>query len=150
MNDLPVEFRLGTPSDIPYVANSWFLSNRNNHNNGFIENSIYEAEQTALIKKLLDISMIFVAHIEDEPNAIIAYQVYQYLNGRCIIHYANTKGSDNLFRNKGIQSSILELINPDNKLQLIITSFPRKEKMFLHLKEKYSAIYDPYFLMRLS
>ena len=150
MDYLPIEYRLGTQQDVPYVANSWFLGNRNNHNNGFIDNSVYEVEQTNIIRKLLLSSEIFVAHMEDQPNTIIAYQVYQYIGDKCFLHWANTKGDKDLYRGHGIQSRLLEMINPDNKFQLVITSFPRKDKMFEHLRYKFGAIYDPYFILRLS
>jgi hypothetical protein len=146
---LPIEYRLGVETDIPYVANSWFLGNRNNHFNGFIDNAVYEVEQTKIIQKLLGQSQIFVANLEDQPNVIIAYQVYQYLGDKCFLHWMNTKGESNMFRGKGVQSRLLDMINPDNKFQLVITSFPRKDKLFEHLRYKYDAIFDPYFIMRL-
>lgn len=148
--ELPLQYRLGTPDDLPFVASSWFNSGRNNHNNNYIDKALYDVEQTAIIKKLLNQSLTFVACLEDNANIVIGYQVYQYLADKCFVHWSYTAGDSNLYRRQGIQSQILQYINPDNKLQLVITSFPRKKEMFEHLRYKFGAIYDPYFMMRLT
>lgn len=83
-----------------------------------------------------------IAYLDDEPNTILAYNVYSYSDDKLIIHFAFTKSP---FQRQGVQKAILDLINP-NKLDIVLTCLPYQEK-FIH-KITSKNIYDPFFYNR--
>ena len=147
--ELPLQYRLSKEIDLPFIMSSWLKSARNNHTNEFIPNEVYYAEYKQIVANTLKNSQVFIAHLDDEPDTIIAYMVYQYINhGKEVaIHWAYTKGDGDLYRRKGIQSAILKLITGAfiETPPIIFTAFPRKEEMFKHLKREYTVIFDPFF-----
>jgi hypothetical protein len=142
----PITYRLSNEHDKPFIYASWLSSEKNNTPAYLTPKLTYQQEQTKKIDYLLTKSQTFMALLDplrDEPDVLIAYLTYQYLNDHLIVHYAFTKSS---YRQLHFQSKMLELINPLNQ-PIILTCQPDK-KILTNLQKKHQIFYDHFYFQR--
>ncbi len=140
MDPLPIALRPATQEDTGYLYKTWLIDFHKTYPANFIPSSIYVPHQTGIIDTIISNSTISVACIDDEPNTIVGYLVYQIMDeNNIIIHWAQTKG---IFRRMGVMNTLLNDLQAKNK-NLICTHIFNLYKEF---KDKYHLIYDPTLL----
>lgn len=139
-SDLPIVFRPITPNDYGYILASWSREYHKVMPFNFIPNSIYVPHQTSIIQKCINTSNVIVAHLDDSPDDIVGYIVWQqYNDSNIIVHWANVKA---IYRRFGVMKEILNFINIKDKNIIMSHYF----KLFPKLKDKYCLVYDPTIL----
>ncbi len=139
MND-PVAVRDVVENDIGYIIMNWSRQFWKQHPNNFVEPDIYVPRQTRIIKTLLNTCCTRVLCIDDEPDSIIGFVVYQDLDDKnVIIHYGQVKG---VFRRFGYFKHLLESIGAANKTIIYTHDF----KLLKKVKDRYPLVYKPELL----
>jgi len=141
MNDLPITIRPAVDTDYGYILATWTRSHHKVHPFNFISNDLYFPYQTKLINKILAKATTMVVCLDDEPNQIVGYVVYENYANDIVIHHAAVKG---IFRRLGIMRFLLKEIGAVDK-SLIVTHY---FDLFKKIRDKYKLIYDPIFLER--
>lgn len=142
IENLPIMVRpFNHQTDYGYVLQTWSKEYHKQFPFNFIPNSIYVPSQTKLINSILANATTIVACLDDDPNQIVGYLVYEfYGSDTFIIHWGNIKG---IFRRLGIMRDYLLPIGA-NRSQVVTHFF----SLFKKLKDKYTLIYDPTYLDR--
>lgn len=139
---LPIVVRpFNHTKDYGYILQTWSKEYHKQFPFNFIPNSIYIPSQTKLINNILSKATTIVACLDDDPDQIVGYLIYEfYGDNTFIIHWGNIKG---IFRRLGVMRDYLLPIGGNRSW--IVTHF---FSLFKKLKDKYSLIYDPTFLER--
>lgn len=136
--DLPIVFRdYDSKIDFGYILKTMSNDIKKTSPASLIPNGIffpyYRDKITALIAKC-NIEMLC---IDDDPNIIVGYIIYQmYGDNQIIVHYANVKG---IYRRMGIFNKMLAVINPTGRTVIFSNNF----FLLKQYLKKYSAIFDP-------
>lgn len=143
MSDLPIAFRPAQIDDFNYIMSSWLQHYHKTTPTNFIPNPIYFPHQSKVITSLLQHSPTIVCCLDDEPNNIVGYLVYQpHSSEDVIVHWGCIKG---IYRRMGILKELLERAGAKDKTLICTHYFD----LFPNLKEKYHLIYDPTLLQEL-
>lgn len=127
--------------DIAFIFNSWLRSHRQGRLCAKVDNAIYFAEQHKLIEKLIKRGKVKLAVDPKEPGNILAYLVYEYVQGIFVIHYVYTKHT---FRNMGIAKQLMLNTGHNFETASCMTHLtPVAEK----LQNKFNMVYHPYILV---
>ena len=140
---LPVCYRLAADNDRNFIFSAWKSSERYNDSSALTPNSIYNEEMQHKINYLLSRCNTMIAYLEDEPDTILGFCTYQYINDHLVIHYAFTKS---IVRKQGIQRQMLSLINILNQ-HIVLTAAIDKSMLF-RLQQKHAIIYDYFYFQR--
>ena len=150
MSERVFQFRLYNPTmDHNWVHKSWQTSEREFSHAAYLSpRKLFNAASTKKIEWLLTHSITMVSYLEHEPNTLLAFMTYQFVNSwsedrrydALVIHYAFTKSD---FRCQQIITDMLKLTNPLN-LPIVITGEPN-EYIFRKMN---NALYDYAYFTR--
>lgn len=137
---LPITIRQVNQNDLGYILSTWSTEYHKITPVNFIPNSIYFPSQKKIITRILNRSQTLVAHLDEEPDNIVAYLVFEpFDESNIIIHWACTKS---IFRRQGVMHEILALLQVENKNLMCSHYF----QLFKKLKDRYNLIYSPNLL----
>lgn len=139
--------RPAIPSDIPFIYSTWLKSFKYDSALGkSMRKSVFFESYREVIDNILDQSSVAVACMQDDPNVIIGYAVYEaYSMFDCnILHYAFVKES---FRGLKVATSLLRII--DNKKPTKYTHLTSKFKLLTCNSLLFASfIYNPFLLYK--
>ncbi len=147
MTDAPIEesieplaIRANEEGDYGYILKTWTIDSHLIYPAINIPKSIYIPKQAALIKRITDKWGATILCIDDEPETIVGYIVWQPVDKfNTIVYWANVKG---IFRRNGYLKLLLRTIEAEGK-NLIC---PQNFRLLRKLKDKYNIILDPTLL----
>lgn len=132
---LPFEIRLATVDDLPFIKDSWLLAIK------YIYPNQYELDFAdnfqPHMQKIIQGSVIVVAHLAEEPNEILSYLIYTSFRHQQIIHYGYTKVDA---RRQGLLNHLICFTNP-HKLPIVFTHPAKNQNVMAVFCRKY--IYSP-------
>lgn len=137
---LPITFRSPTADDYPFIIQTWGRIYRENYPINMIPAHIYFESQNNRINLLLSTSTTMVACMDDSPNEVVGYIVFQQKgNETLVVHWAHVKG---IFRRLGICKALLEQAGIQDKNLIVTHHF----SLLKTLKDRYGLIFDPTLL----
>jgi hypothetical protein len=138
-----LSYRLATIHDGDFICSTWLatLSHLSPHKHAErLFNKIMPTKIANILKHSLAM-MITVPADEYEPEIVLGYQVYEYVENYYLLHFAYTKSGS--FRQEGYQTACLQVTNPDN-LPIVIHTLPQSEPLTTYLLASPRIIFDPY------
>lgn len=140
IDDLPIAIRPAVNDDYGFILKTWTQEHHKTHPWNFIPNGIYFPHQTKIINSILNTATTIVACLDDTPDQIVGYLIYQpHDDKNIIIHYGCVKG---IFRRTGVMKQILRSIGATDK-NLVCTHY---FELFKKLKNDYGLVFDPTLL----
>ena len=161
----PHNLRGPTADDLQFIMNSWLKSYRNSDLTNYVPNKLYYDYHGALIKNILNRSLVSIICDVEDPSHVYGYVCYELLNEIFILHYVYIKFN---FRNMGLCESTLKAVYPQfGEVETFITHpdkiFSRvvyqdrikqlnpeikKTSFFIKKRDDYKLVYNPYALVR--
>jgi hypothetical protein len=138
MIQLDTTLRLHKEEDLPFVFDSWYRSQREIYPNKYATD--FKATYHKHIANILSNSIIAISCLDDCPDEIISYIVYQSFRNNFILHYAYTKTDA---RRQHKVSNLIEWSNV-MKAPLIFSHAAKSERIMAQLTRRY--IFDPSIL----
>lgn len=137
------KIRYGTLDDLPFIANSWLRSYRNNCRYlWLVPSQIYYKEQHTVIENLLTskgITVLIACNPEDDSH-IFGYCVAQILDENLCIHWVYSKQD---LRKFGLIKGLLEKLRPQQFVNRFYSH--RTTQAIDNVAEKYQFKFNPYF-----
>lgn len=136
---LPIQIRPAEQQDYAFILASWSNDTHKVKYDSFIPNSIFFPRQKAFINKIIERSIIQIAHIEDEKDSICGYLIVEpkYDINTLLIHWAHVKP---IYRRQGIYKALLSnYLKEADPIQVVTSPFT----LLPEFKKKYNVIYDP-------
>lgn len=139
--DLPVITRPPTNDDYGFILKTWSEEYHKVHPFNYIPNQIFIPNQKTIIDQILSRSQILIACLDDEPNNLVGYTIFQPFNEETtIFHWMHIKG---IYRREyGLFQSLIKEMQIENKNVVCSHYFTK----FKFLKDKYHLVYDPTIL----
>jgi hypothetical protein len=126
--------RLASAEDMPFLYESWLRSWHNTYPNRYDADFFVEARAKA--GRILQSSVVGVAHVEGEPNELLGYVVFGKWRKSCVVHYAFVKADA---RKHGVFRSLVAFANFE-KFPVLLTAPAQNEDVMKGLMKH--AIYD--------
>ncbi len=136
------KIRPGTLKDLPFIANSWLRSYRNNCRYLYgVPSEIYYREQHALIERLLTSKgiQVLVACSPDDDEQIFSYCVAQAFDETLCIHWIYSKQP---LRKFGLISALIQYLQPEKFVHKQYSH--RTTQAIDTLAEKYKFVFNPF------
>ena len=130
-----VDIRVGLADDAASIAKAWLSTQRHVYPNSYALN--WQEKTTRAIEACLERSTVLVAHLVDDPGAMVSFLVSHMFGRVFVVDFAYTEESA---RRRGIVRRMMELANP-NAAPVVFTHAPRNENALRHLVTK--CIFDP-------
>jgi hypothetical protein len=126
--------RIAVPGDLEFVWDSWMKSAARTYPNNYAQE--FAADMRARVQRILDASVIAVAHLVDDENELLGHIVYGKWRKTIAVHYAFVKPDA---RRHGVFISMLDFANWE-KWPVVLTSPAQDEKVMQGLSRRH--LYD--------
>ena len=137
---IPIAYRANVANDFPFVYQT-FVEGAKTYTYSLMVGKIYYRRYKPIVKNILLRSKVLVACLPDDPNTIVGYIIYEYLDNIPIIHWVHTR---KMFQKQGIAKELCKLINKDFGDTLTMSSHVCKD--FYELRKKFNLGFDPFLI----
>ena len=141
MEQLPIDLRIGTVDDAPFVFNSWLKSFRSSTFAKQISNTIYYHDHHIVIEKLLKNNDVIIACSKSDPNQLYGFICAGQTDGIFTLHYIYVKHP---FRRMGIAKALFNAFEHDPSHASIYT---HRTKAAEKLQDRYNMVHHPYIAL---
>jgi len=143
---LPISMRPFNPdtslelNDFSFILSTWSTELHKVTPVNFIPNIVFFPEQKKIIQNLVNPETTLIAHLDEEPDNIVAYLVFEpFDDSNIIIHWGHTKS---IYRRQGVMRAIINSFDIKDKNLICSHYF----SLFKKLKDSYHLIYNPNIL----
>lgn len=129
--------------DARFIDDSYLNSFRRQKPMSWVRHDLYFRPQRAILTQILGRSRVLVACFPEDPNEILGYAIYEYMNDALVLHYIYAK-----LGGHGIRQRLLRAAAGGLQMVAVTHAIPD----FWQLVKKaapMTVVYDPYLLPRL-